>query len=252
MASDPNAPSSLAAKRAAAQEEGFLREVDEALREEQFLDQLRRYGRPLAAVIGLGLIALAAWLWWDNSVKQDAAGQSEQMTLALDKLQGGNIDAAVKDLEPLAKDGSPGSRAAAAMALAGIALEKGQDDAAASQFAAIAADATMPQPFRDLATLREAAIRFDTLKPEEVIARLKPLALPGKPYFGSAGELMAMAYLAQGKNDQAGALLAQIGKDENAPQSVRSRARQLATGLGYDGGEDAPAALAPGAAPASN
>ena len=252
MASDPNAPTSLAAKRAAAQEDGFLREVDEALREEQFFDQLRRYGRPLALIIGLGLVALAAWLWWDNSVKSEAAAKSEQLTLALDKLESGNIDAATKDLEPLAKEGSPGSRASAAMILAGIAMEKGQNEDASKRFAAIAADSTMPQAYRDLATLREVMIRFDALKPDEVIARLKPLAVPGKPYFGSAGELMATAYLAQGKNDQAGALLAQIGKDEAAPDSTRSRARQMASGLGYDGGEDRPAEQVPGARPASN
>ena len=37
-------------------------------------------------------------------------------------------------------------------------------------------------------------LEFDTLKPEEVIARLQPLAKPGQPWFGSAGELTAMAY----------------------------------------------------------
>jgi hypothetical protein len=252
LASDPNAPSSLAAKRAAAQEDGFLREVDEALREEQFFDQLRRYGRPLAVIIGVGLLALAGWLWWDNSVKAKAAEKSEQLTIALDKLEGGGVDAAVKDLEPLAREGSAGSRASAAMVLAGIALEKGKADDATKRFAAIAADSTMPQAYRDLATLREVTIRFDALKPEEAIARLKPLAVPGKPYFGGAGELMAMAYLAQGKNDQAGALLAQMGKDKSVPDTIRSRARQKASGLGYDGGEEPAENQVPGATPAIN
>ncbi len=238
MASDPNAPSTIASQRAAAQEDGFLREVDEALREEQFFDTLRRYGLPLALVIGIGLAALGGYLWWDNSAKAAAADQSERMTLALDRLDAGAADAASRDLEALAKDGSAGKRAAAAMTLAAIAQQKGAGADATKRFAAIAADGTMPQPYRDLATLREVTIRFDALKPDEVILRLKPLAVPGKPFFGSAGELVAMAYLAQGKTDLAGALFAQIGKDKTVPDSLRARARQMASGLGYDGGSE--------------
>ncbi len=71
------------------------------------------------------------------------------------------------------------------------------------------------------------------MKPDDVIARLKPLAKPGNPWFGSAGELVAMAYLKQGKRDLAGPLFASIAKDENAPKSMRSRARQMAGMLGY-------------------
>lgn len=240
MASDPNAPSTIAAKREAAQQDGFLREVDEALREEQFFASLRRYGRPVALVVGVALVALAGYLWWDNSVKQEAADRAERMTVALDRLESGGADAAARDLEALAKEGGPGNRAAAALTLAGIVAQQGKTDDAVRRYAAVAADATLPQPYRDLATLREVTLRFDAIKPDEAIARLKPLAVPGKPFFGSAGELVAIAYLAQGKTDQAGALLAQIGKDKTVPGTLRSRARQLASGLGYDGGTEVP------------
>jgi hypothetical protein len=252
LASDPNAPASIAAQRAAAQEDGFLREVDEALREEQFFDTLRRFGRPLALVIGIGLAALAGYLWWDNSNKTANAEQSERFILALDRLDAGAADAASSDLAGLAKEGSPGSRAAAAMTVAAITQQQGKGEDAAKRFAAIAADPVMPQPYRDLATIREVAIRYDAMKPDAVVTRLKPLAVPGKPFFGSAGELVAMAYLTQGKNDLAGALFAQIGNDKSAPSSLRARARQMASGLGYDGGVEIPTDAPGAAAPAQN
>ena len=71
----------------------------------------------------------------------------------------------------------------------------------------------MPEPYRDLALVRATALEFDTLKPEEVIARLEPLSKPGKPWFASAGELTAMAYLKQGRSEQAGKLFAAIAAD---------------------------------------
>ena len=235
-----NPPLSKAEERDAAQQDGFLREVDEALREEQVVDALKRYAKPVGAVLIVGLIALAGYLYWDGSVKGQAALRSEKAMIALDKIQAGQLDDAAKDFEALTKEGPDAMRTLAALNLAAIASEQGKVDEAARRFAAIAADPKAPQLLRQLATVREVTLRYDTMKPDEVIAKLKPLAVPGNAYFGSAGELLAMAYLDSGKPDQAGALFAQIGQDKNVPQSVRVRVRQIASGLGYDGGVELP------------
>jgi len=246
-----------AAERDAAQQDGFLREVDEALREEQMVNAVKRYAKPVGGAIAAILLAMGGYFAWDYSVKSAAAERSEKAVLAFDKMQAGQLDAAAADLMPLLKDGTPGSRAVAAMNLAAIALAQGKEQEAARQFAAIAADGSAPKPFRDLAAIREVTIRFDTMKSEDVVARMKPLAVPGSPFFGSAGELLGMAYLDQGKPDLAGALFAQIGKDQDAPKSLRARAKQMASSLGYDGGVDIPSeapeqpAAPAGAAPAA-
>jgi hypothetical protein len=67
-----------------------------------------------------------------------------------------------------------------------------------------------------------------------VIDRLKPLARPGTPWFGSAGEMTAIAYMKMGKEDLAGPIFAQIAKQEDLPQTLRSRAQQMAGALGVD------------------
>lgn len=233
-------PATKAAERDAAQQDGFLREVDEALREEQVVDAFKRFAKPVGALLVVGLLALGAYLYWDNSVKGDAGRRSEQAMIALDKLQAGQLDAAAKDFEALAKDGPDVSRTLALVNLAAIAAEQGKIDEAAKKFAAIAADPKAPKLYRDLAAVREVSLRFDTMKPDDVIARLKPVAVPGNAYFGTAGELLGMAYLDAGKPDLAGALFAQIGQDKTVPQSIRVRVRQIASGLGYDGGFDLP------------
>ncbi len=241
-------PATKAAERDAAQQDGFLREVDEALREEQVVDAFKRFAKPVGALLVVGLLALAAYLYWDNSVKGDAARRSEQAMIALDKLQAGQFDAAAKDFEVLAKVGPDASRTLAAMNLAAITAEQGQIDEAAKKFAAIAADPKAPKLYRDLAAVREVSLRYDAMRPDDVIARLKPVAVPGNAYFGTAGELLGMAYLDAGKPDLAGALFAQVGQDKTVPQSIRVRVRQIASGLGYDGGVELPSE-APSAAP---
>ncbi|MCE2841311.1 MAG: tetratricopeptide repeat protein [Novosphingobium sp.] len=229
----------------AAQQDVFLREVDDALREDELKSILTRYGKPIGGAILAGLLGLAGYLWWDNSNKQAAGERSEQAIIALDKLEAGNAAAALADLEPLTKEGSDGNKAAAAMTRAAIMVQQGKTEDGAKAFAAIAADTAMPQAYRDLASIREVSIRFDAMPPQQVIDRLKPLAVPGNAWFGSAGELVGMAYLKLGKPDQAGPLFAAIGKNTDVPQTLRSRMRQVAGQLGYDAGTDDVPSLAP-------
>ena len=118
----------------------------------------------------------------------------------------------------------------------------------------MADDAEAPQPLRDLATVRMMTAAFDATPPDEVIARLSPLAVPGNPWFGSAGELVAFAHLAKGDQDRAGPLLVAIAQDEEVPPTLRARTRQLAGVLGFDPIEDVEATLnelGAGAAPAA-
>lgn len=241
MASQPpsnDAPRSNTAERDAAQQDGFLREVDEALREEQMVAAVKRWAIPVGAAIVVLLLALGGYMVWDNQRKAAASEITEKVVLAMDKIDAGQLDAAAKDLEALKNQGSAGNRAVVAMTLAAIAVDQGKSDEAAKRFEAIASDAAMPQTYRDLATIRAVTIKFDTMKSEDVVTRLKPLAVPGNPFFGSAGELLGMAWLEMGKPELAGPLFAQIGNDKTVPESLRNRVRQIASGLGYDGGDD--------------
>ena len=121
---------------------------------------------------------------------------------------------------------------------AGTASRKGDSKAAIAIYSAMTADTKLDQPYRDLALIRQTALEFDALKPQQIIDRLKPLAIEGAPWFGSAGELVAIAYMKTGKPDLAGPMFAAMAKDANVPQSIRSRARQMAGLLGIDAVEN--------------
>jgi hypothetical protein len=230
--SDPNADK-LAVRRAAEQDV-LLREVDEAVRQDEAAEFAKRYGKSIVALVVLALAAFAAWLWWKDHREEQLEKGSEQFIQALDQLEAGRTKLAEAGLDKIAEDGTPAAAAGAKLIQAGQAVAKGDNARATTMLFALADDKDAPQAYRDLASIRGVAASFDTMKPDDVIARLKPLAKPGNPWFGSAGELVAMAYLKQGKNDLAGPLFAAIAKDEDAPKSMRSRARQMAGVLGYD------------------
>lgn len=215
-----------------------MREVDDALREDEALAALRRYGKPAGAAVIAGLAALGGWLWWQNHQAEAAGRRAETFVLALDRLEAGDLSQASAGIAPLAGSGGNGSQAAARVLAAGIAERQGHAAEAAGLYAAVIADATTPAPYRDLATIRDVALRFDSLAPEQIVERLRPLAAPGAPWFGSAGELLGFAYLKEGRKDLAAPLFGAIARDSSVPDSLRARSRQMAGLLGYDAVED--------------
>lgn len=248
----PTRPQSRAeqlAARDAASQEAFVREVDDALREDQVLGAFRRHAAPVGAALVLGLGALAGGLWYNGHRQAVKEQHSEQLVLALDKLEGASPDAAFAELATLAKATDSGAGTAARLLQAAIAGRKGNTAAAAALYGEVIANKDAPAPYRDLATIRDTALRFDTMKPEDAVARLRPLAAPGNPWFGSAGELLAAAYLKQSRKDLAGPLLVAIARDKTVPDSLRARTRQLAGLLGFDAIDDIARATAEDAGP---
>lgn len=245
------------AEKAAAQEDVLLREVDEAVRQDQYADFGKRFGWPIVGAVVLGLAAFGGYLFWEHRQEQAMEQQSEALIGALDQIEAGNLKSGSERLDPVIAEASGGTAAAARMLKAGVAMEQGQMDEAASLFAEVAADGDAPQALRDLATIREVTATYDQMKPADVVARLKPMAVPGHDFFGSAGELVAIAYLEQGKEAEAGTLFAEIAKNDDVPETLRSRARQMAGLLGVDAIDDVDELLesqamqpAAGAAPA--
>jgi hypothetical protein len=216
------------------QSETFLREVDEELRRDEIASLWKRWGKlAVAGAIAL-LAAWGGWLWWQDREQKAAGLEGEQMAQALDQLQAGSDAQAQGKLKALAASERDGYRIAAQLTLAASMLQRGDNAGAAKGFAAIANDASIDQPWRDLALVRQTAAEYDGLTPATVIARLKPMAVKGHPWFGSAGEMVAVAYLNSGQRPLAGKLFAEIGKDEQVPESIRSRAVQMAGALGVD------------------
>lgn len=218
-----------------AEDEVLIREIDEAVREDAVLEFLRKHGVKLLGVIVAGLAALGGYMLWDNAREAELERQSEALISALDYADQSDFKTAGEKVAPLlSEDSSAGARAAARFVQAGAALELGDTKKATTLYKAIVTAADTPPVLRDLARVRDVSINFDTMKPADVITQLSSLAKPGSPFFGSAGELVAMAHLESGNNAEAGKLFAAIAKDEAQPESLRSRARQLAGLLGVD------------------
>ena len=222
-------------------DETFLREVDENLRRDQLRDFAKQYGGWLIAAIALFLIASGAFIWWQQDKVQQSQKQVEQIAEIFKNIGSGASADAPKQLDDLSSSGSKAVRATAMFTRAALAIQQNDLKLATAKYREIAGDSSLPQPYRDAALIRQTALEFDSIPPQEVISRLQPLAKPGAPWFGSAGEMTGLALIKQGQSAQAAQLYAAIAKDRTVPDTIRARAVQVASSLGVD----ASAALPP-------
>jgi hypothetical protein len=221
-----------------ADNESFYREVDEELRRDQMKTLWERFGKLAIAGILLVLAAIGGFIWWQNQQQAKAGERGEQLIGAFEDIAARRKAVAVGKLDALAKSGSDGHRAAALLTKADLAIEDGDLKGAAAAFRQVADDKGLAQPYRDVALVRMTALELDTLPPQAVVDRLKGLAVAGHPWFGSAGEMVAISYLKMNKPQQAGALFAAMAKDKKLPDTLRSRASQMAGSLGVDAVQD--------------
>ncbi|HEX8448318.1 MAG TPA: tetratricopeptide repeat protein [Allosphingosinicella sp.] len=214
--------------------ETFYREVDEELRRDQMKSYWERYGKLVVAGVVLLLALLGGFIWWQNQKEVKAGERSATLVEALDEVASGRKKAAIPKLDGLVKSGSDGHRAAALLTKADIAIDAKDLRGAAALFKQVADDEALARPYRDLALVRMTAVELDTLPPQAVIDRLKGLAVPGNAWFGSAGEMTALSYLKLNRPQQAAGVFAAMAKDKKLPDTLRSRATQMAGSLGVD------------------
>ncbi len=231
-------------------DEAFLREVDEGVRRDQVASLWQRYGRIGIVLLLLFLAGLGGWLYWRDQQLRLAGVAGEEFVAALDKLDVGEGPAARATFARLQADGPGGYTTLAEMMQAADAVAGGDTARAIKLFDAIAADSARPQALRDAALLKSVRLGFDTLPPATIVARLKPFAMPGNPWFGIAAEMSAIAHLKAGEIAPAKTLLTAIVRDNGAPPSLRGRAAQLALANGVDAALLQAAAGAPPAGPA--
>lgn len=216
------------------QDQAFLREVDENLRADQLADFGRKYGKIVLGVIVAGLLVLAGVLWWKHHQETVAGEQGVTLQEAFDKLGAADVKAAAKPLADLSTSKIDGYRAAALMSQAAVLVEQQDTKGAAAKYGQVATDTSLAQPYRDLALVKQTMVEFDTIAPQLVVARMSPLAVKGNAFYGSAGEMLALAQLRMGKQADAGRTFGAIAKDPTVPDTIRQRAVQMAGVLGVD------------------
>jgi hypothetical protein len=246
-----------------AQDDGFLREVEEELRRERIEKLWRQYGTYFVA--GALLIVFGVLGYQYLQSKRIAAAQAtgahyeDAVALADDGKEG----SAAAEFKKIAEDGTGGYPDLARLQLAGALLKEGKKADALAAYEALANKADADDLLRGYAALQAAAMRLGEADFTEMQNRLNPLTGDESPWRFSARELLGLAAFKAGNWGEARTVLTPLLVDQKTPQSIVERVQivlaEIAAGeiakkgadskptAGATAAEGAPAGAAPSA-----
>lgn len=204
--------------------DSFIEEVTEEVRRDKLYALFRRWAW-LGALIILLVVGTAAFLEWQKV--RNAAAAARAGDALLDALEFADPS---ERAEGIAAAGIAGPLPP--LLVAGQELLADDRDGAIATLQALAADQSQPALYRELANLRALMLQAGTMPPEERIAALQPLSIPGATFASLAQEQIALARIESGDIEGARATLDALLADAATSASLRNRAGALRTALG--------------------
>lgn len=204
-----------------AQNDEFIREVDEDYRRDKVLQIWRRYSGVIIALAVLLVAGVAGWRYWQNQQRVAAETASVQFDQANRLAREGKTGEADKAFDALEAQGPAGYRLLARFRAAAETAKR-DASAGAAEFDRLAGDTGLGDGLRDLARLRAALLRLDGTQPDPALANLQGLAA-GTPFRHTAREMLGLAALRKGDFEEAGRWFDQIVADPDTPRNLRER-----------------------------
>lgn len=205
--------------------DSFIDEVTEEVRRDRLYAVFRRYGWIAVVLVAL-TVGGAAWTEWSKAqARAQAQVFGDAVLGALDANDPGARRAALE------KVAATGEQTAVLNLL--IASDPSENrDATLAALDKAAADASLPQIYRDLATLRRVIVAGADMPAAERKAALDAIAPPGRAFRTLALEQMAYLMVEAGESEDAIAAFRALTEDQEAPDGLRERASQMIMALG--------------------
>lgn len=200
--------------------EAFLREVDDALREERIMGFWNKYQYYIIGAVVFLFVAVGA----QNMLKSRAEqARIEQATTWYTYNQNGD-NALLMDLQQY---GTPGYQALAHFAAAENAQQAGDTSVAIDHYKSVSENTALPQDVRDIAQLNIAFIYMaDSGSIAAAREQLTALINAKSPFEATAREQLANIYLNQGNVDNALTQFETLVTLNNVPKSLMDRASE--------------------------
>ena len=205
--------------------DSFIDEVTEEVRRDRLFAAFRKYGW-IGVLLVVGVVGGAAWTEWQ---KAQTANRAQAFGDAmLDAMDLGAPEDRRGAIEGIAADGSQ-----VAIKALMLASDPVQDKAATlAALDALIADATQPQLYRDLASLRRVIAAGSDMPLAERRTALEAISAPGRAFRTLAAEQLAYLLIEDGKPADAITALSALMQDQESPAGLRARAGQMITALG--------------------
>jgi hypothetical protein len=218
--------------RGSANTDEFIREVDEAVRQEQWQKLWKQYGSYLVAAVLAVVIGTAAGVGWRNWQERERLDEARRYAAAQQMLSEERPAEAAEAFAALAEDASSGYHVLARLRAAEARAAAGDPAAAAALLEQLAGNDDAEPPYRALGELLAAQRAFADADPGNLATELEPLVGANDPWRHSALELRALAQMRSGDTAAARQTLNDLLDDPLTPPDLGRRAAELLAFLG--------------------
>lgn len=204
----------------------IFREVEADMRREQLAQYWHKYGIYVVAAALLIVFSVGgyqAWTWWQSS---RAASDGAAFVQASALQQRGQPDAAAETFSALAENGFGSYSALSELRVAAISAAKGEEQAAVQAYDRVA-ETTDDAMLAGFARIQAATLVVDSAPPAQIEQRIGSMAEGSSPWRHSARELLALSAFRADQNEKAQTLFQELLNDSETPGPMRQRAEMM-------------------------
>jgi hypothetical protein len=204
----------------------FLREVDEAVRQERYKrlwDKYGFYAIGAAVVLISGVAGYQAWSFWKSQQAQNAGAE---FVRAL-SVQAEDSPEARQTFAELAAQGPTGYRVLSRLQLAAAEAKAGETAKAVALYDELAQDGRVDPILQGYARIQAATLRLDEADSAEIEQRVGEIAAGDGYWRYSARELLGLAAYRAKNQAEAEKHFSRLVGDPGTPQNLRRRAEVL-------------------------
>lgn len=208
-------------------DDSFVREVDEAVRQEELKRLWDRYGLVIllgAVLIVGGVASYKGWVYWQA---QRAANAGARFVGALTLVEDGKSADAIAAFTELAADGPAGYRILSRFQMAAAEAKAGRLDKAVTTYDELASSFETDDILKDFARVQAAALLVDTVGLQAMKDRIGALADNVGPWRHSAREYLGLTAYREGNYAEAEDYFTRSLVDPGIPPNMRRRAEMM-------------------------
>jgi len=203
-------------------QDNIFREVDEELRSDRMRALWRRFA-PFVFGAAIAVVAVVAfnegWTWYHSN---NAASSSDELYVAFDEIDGGDLAAAQTQLDTLIANGSGSYPVLAQFRKAGVLAKEGKTAEAVAAYDALANDQSNPR-LRELALVLGGTLMIDGGALSDVDSRVGSIAAEGSPLRNAAREALGLAQYKAGDFAAAQTSFEAVINDPMTQSNTRNR-----------------------------
>lgn len=208
-------------------EDSFLREISEEIKEENYQKLWKKYGLYIVLFVALVLTITVSFesikAWRRSGFEKISTQYANAFALENEA----KYDESIEAFKKIAEENDGIYASLAAMQVANIYFEQQKVQEGLEELSSVINNKKTDAKVRELAVIKLISYRLDSASAEEIKSYLEPIANSNSAFNVVADEFLALMYIREKNNEEALKIYEKLASMPNAPKDVVARAQDM-------------------------